>query len=812
MKPSLQPQHQLTGIRHAFLFSLFGLLVFSAKMQAATYPVNSYSTLTSSLTAAADGDTISLTDNIVVTAEVALTKSLVFRGNNYTISVPVPGLNDAGVYNGSPSAFRVFTISTAGKTVVFNRLVIKGGSTSSPGAAIVIGSGVTVKFNNSVIANSRGPAGSGGGGLYNLGTCYLYATQITRNASGFAGGFYNAGLMFMEYSTVTDNRSLCAGCGGGGGVNYGNGAILYVNNSSFSNNQSSELGGAFENYGTTTGAAYFVNTSFTGNVGFNSGTTLKGGAIAQHAAGATYLINCLFAYNYWNNSGSAAPSSYVLNDIHAYSGTVNMYYTTYMATSVNTGTITPVIGNTTHALAQDGSADDMFTGGDYSQILAPDGSLNGSAKVFKPFLVTIGSQRVPTLKSASYALQKGCNTGFTNGNGTPVVGYKNMSTSAWVNLVGSGASAFQVNDDETQGARPALPAAGALERVVDNYAMLKVNAATNGTVYGASIYGDVYPAGTTVSFTAIPNAGYALSNWTYVTGGSGSATGNPLTLTLNQNTTMAPVFTSSSNYTITYLGNNNTAGSSPAVASYASGTPGTISGNTGNLAKSGFILSGWNTQSNGSGTDYTAGASYNANTNLTLYAKWVSTGLTLPISLTSFSATPGDQQQTVQIKWQCASETNNRYFEVQRSIGCTGKWETVAQVPSRGNSVNSTTYQVTDPQPGSDLCCYRLLQVDIDGRHTATSGVSVRLQPGAQKSFTLYPNPASGKVTIRYEGNLQDRLAIVNTLGQPVTQQCSVTAVSSREWSLDVSRLRSGIYYIKVDDMVKTLTVHRTAP
>ncbi|MGV3767306.1 MAG: hypothetical protein ACO1NW_14325 [Chitinophagaceae bacterium] len=70
------------------------------QLKAVTRNVNSYASLTAAITAASDGDIIYFTDNIVVTATIDVTKALTFQGNSFTISVPVPGLNDAGVFYG----------------------------------------------------------------------------------------------------------------------------------------------------------------------------------------------------------------------------------------------------------------------------------------------------------------------------------------------------------------------------------------------------------------------------------------------------------------------------------------------------------------------------------------------------------------------------------------------------------------------------------------------------------------------------------------------------------------------------------------
>jgi uncharacterized repeat protein (TIGR02543 family) len=59
------------------------------------------------------------------------------------------------------------------------------------------------------------------------------------------------------------------------------------------------------------------------------------------------------------------------------------------------------------------------------------------------------------------------------------------------------------------------------------------------------------------------------------------------------------------------------------MSPYTGTTSITISGNTGSLVKTGFTFSGWNTATDGSGTNYAAGATYNGGASLLLYAKWM---------------------------------------------------------------------------------------------------------------------------------------------------------------------------------------------
>ncbi|MCM3716662.1 S-layer homology domain-containing protein [Alkalihalobacillus oceani] len=78
-------------------------------------------------------------------------------------------------------------------------------------------------------------------------------------------------------------------------------------------------------------------------------------------------------------------------------------------------------------------------------------------------------------------------------------------------------------------------------------------------------------------------------------------------------------------YTITYNGNNNTGGTVPTDGgTYEEGDDVTVLGNTGNLVRAGYTFAGWNTQADGNGTNYEAGAAFSIGIkNVTLYAKWI---------------------------------------------------------------------------------------------------------------------------------------------------------------------------------------------
>ena len=78
-------------------------------------------------------------------------------------------------------------------------------------------------------------------------------------------------------------------------------------------------------------------------------------------------------------------------------------------------------------------------------------------------------------------------------------------------------------------------------------------------------------------------------------------------------------------FMVRYDSNGATGGTVPVDSnSYAEGETVTVLGNTGDLAKPGYILGDWNTKADGTGTSYVVGSTFvMGSANVTLYAKWI---------------------------------------------------------------------------------------------------------------------------------------------------------------------------------------------
>ena len=135
---------------------------------------------------------------------------------------------------------------------------------------------------------------------------------------------------------------------------------------------------------------------------------------------------------------------------------------------------------------------------------------------------------------------------------------------------------------------------------------------SNGTTVGG--------AGTT-SYT--PNAGQGTDNTGSGGGGAGFVGGTNGTSGRGGSGVVIVRYTVPL-FTVTFDANSGSGSAGSAtVSQVVTNAYGAVTLSTqGTLSRTGYIFGGWNTAANGSGTNYSAGASYTPTSNITLYARW----------------------------------------------------------------------------------------------------------------------------------------------------------------------------------------------
>lgn len=131
----------------------------------------------------------------------------------------------------------------------------------------------------------------------------------------------------------------------------------------------------------------------------------------------------------------------------------------------------------------------------------------------------------------------------------------------------------------------------------------------------------------TLSSTIPTRSGYDFLRWNTASDGSGTNYSAGASYTNNAAVTLYAQWQQSvATYGVSYNGNGATSGSAPSSQTKTQNVALTLATNTGNLAKPGCTLLGWNVEPNGSGTHYDLGASYTANVAVLLYAEWSGSG------------------------------------------------------------------------------------------------------------------------------------------------------------------------------------------
>ena len=160
----------------------------------------------------------------------------------------------------------------------------------------------------------------------------------------------------------------------------------------------------------------------------------------------------------------------------------------------------------------------------------------------------------------------------------------------------------------------------------------------------------------------------------------------------------------------------------------------------------------------------------------------------VPVEWQSFEAEYNTNDQSVNCKWSTASEVDNDYFTIQRSIDGE-RWLDLGTVDGSGTSHNLNKYAYVDKSPPRGLSYYRIQQTDFNGesKHSEIRSVS------RENAFQLYPNPANELLTI---SPWKDAYSVKTYSANGVEVPCQWRSAGQ----LEVSHLKPGLYQVEIRD------------
>ncbi|MFY0627238.1 MAG: T9SS type A sorting domain-containing protein [Reichenbachiella sp.] len=169
----------------------------------------------------------------------------------------------------------------------------------------------------------------------------------------------------------------------------------------------------------------------------------------------------------------------------------------------------------------------------------------------------------------------------------------------------------------------------------------------------------------------------------------------------------------------------------------------------------------------------------------------------LPIDLISFEGqlVPNG----VSLIWETASEINNDFFQVERSID--GKhFKTIGSVDGNGNSNGLIEYNYLDSRPYHGISYYRLVQYDYDGEFEIFDPIRIdNTNQETDFSFSFYPNPTqSNNLNFRLStGNETSLIQITmyNLSGKVVHLENFAPVFGNSDYKIHIQGLlKKGIY------------------
>ena len=164
-------------------------------------------------------------------------------------------------------------------------------------------------------------------------------------------------------------------------------------------------------------------------------------------------------------------------------------------------------------------------------------------------------------------------------------------------------------------------------------------------------------------------------------------------------------------------------------------------------------------------------------------------GAILPIDLLSFTAKY--EQGAVKLNWSAASETNNDFFTVERSVDGI-HFQTLSIIDGAGTSSSVLHYTCIDANPIAGTLYYRLKQTDFDGAERMFPIISVATSQ-KEEVISVFPNPSNGVFTVTGTVAGSD-LRVTDLAGKTLFQK----AADEGTTDIDIGNLKEGIYLLKM--------------
>lgn len=172
----------------------------------------------------------------------------------------------------------------------------------------------------------------------------------------------------------------------------------------------------------------------------------------------------------------------------------------------------------------------------------------------------------------------------------------------------------------------------------------------------------------------------------------------------------------------------------------------------------------------------------------------------LPIELLNFNAIYNEND--VDLRWSTASEINNDYYTIERSIDAIN-FDNILTVDGAGNSSTLLKYFTKDTNPFYGTSYYRLKQTDYDKNYSYSKIISVYINKKSPlEIISINKETENTYNTLIHLGNNPSfNLEIINISGDVVfSSQYNYTSDYLIKINFNISDFEKGLYILKIFD------------
>ena len=167
----------------------------------------------------------------------------------------------------------------------------------------------------------------------------------------------------------------------------------------------------------------------------------------------------------------------------------------------------------------------------------------------------------------------------------------------------------------------------------------------------------------------------------------------------------------------------------------------------------------------------------------------------LPVSWLSIKAIKNNKGG-VDVKWATASEINNDFFTVEKSLD-NRNFNQIGTVKGSGTKNTTSHYSFEDYNPGALTVYYRIKQTDFNGEFDYSSVVAITPLKGIN-NVSFQPNPASNMVSLNWESDVREVMTIQLTTISGLVILSEQLPVDGNAYNLNIDNVNNGLYMVNI--------------